>query len=349
MKKKIVEMDFVRTFLSLGIISFHYANHIKSKNKYFFKSRGTTYGTLFVNIFWIISGALHYYNNSFIKSLKHFYFKKFKAIAPSFYILYIYRYFKNVFKTGKFFFSGLHPFYLIYSILLIDGYMLFFGIKTIYLLIGEWFLGALILIYIIYPILLYLFNNFFFQTLLINIFFLSFFFHGNYFKLQEKNLIICLNLFFLGMIIIKYINLNNILTLIISLFIMIIYYYVNISIQKRFLIEVFYSPFFFFILFWIGKMIMKIKILNLIISKISFISYQIFLLQHITILRILYYFPEATTDIKYFCILFLCFIIIIILSYILNLITRIFIESKIFVDFENWILKNDLIIENKIK
>ena len=162
MKKKVLEIDFIKTISTLGIISFHFACYIKSENKFFFRSRGTTYGFLFVNIFWIISGVLHYYNNSEIKSLKIFYFKKFKALAPSFYILYTYKYFKNVFVQGKFFFSPVSPFNLIYSFFLIDGYMLHFGIKTIYLLIGEWFLGALVIIYLLYPIILYGFKNFLF-------------------------------------------------------------------------------------------------------------------------------------------------------------------------------------------
>ena len=101
---------------------------------------------VFYYIFFITYGELHYYNYSVIKSVKNFYYKKFKDLAPSFYILYSFRYFKFVFKTGKFFFKNLSPFNLIYSILLIDGYMANLGIKTIYLDIGEWFLGALIFI-----------------------------------------------------------------------------------------------------------------------------------------------------------------------------------------------------------
>jgi len=174
MSKKINEFDFIKTFSSFGIISFHYACYIKSKNKYFYKAPGTTYGFLFVNVFWIISGALHYYNNSNIKSLKIFYFKKFKALAPSFYILYSLKYFIEVFKTGKFFFSSLSPFNLIYSFLLIDGYIMNLGIKTIYLEIGEWFLGALVFLYLLYPILLYGFKNYFIQSLFILIFFFHF-------------------------------------------------------------------------------------------------------------------------------------------------------------------------------
>ena len=57
MKKKIIEIDFIKVLSSLGIISFHFACHIKSEKKFVFKSRGTSYGFLFVNIFWIISGA----------------------------------------------------------------------------------------------------------------------------------------------------------------------------------------------------------------------------------------------------------------------------------------------------
>ena len=351
MKKKISEIDFIKTILALGIICFHYACHIKCKKKYVYKSRGSTYGFLFTNIFWLISGALHYYNNSNIKSIKYFYFKKFKALAPSYYILFIYRYFKKVFITGKFFFSELSPFYLIYSFLLIDGYMYYFGIKAFNMLIGEWFLGALIIIYLFYPILLYGFKYFFIQTFLINIFFFSFFFHGEYFKFQEKNLIICIILFFEGMIIIKYINLNNIFTLLFSIFILIIYYFVNIPLNKPFLIDVLFSPFFFVFLFWVGKLIMKIKIFNKIISKIALISYQIFLLQHLVIYKILYYFPKALTNKIYFCILFLCIIITIFLAYILHLLSIKFIQTKIFLDFETWILNDNKnnINYNKLK
>jgi peptidoglycan/LPS O-acetylase OafA/YrhL len=219
--------------------------------------------------------------------------------------------------------------------------MPYFNIKTIYLSIGEWFLGALVIIYFFYPILLYGFKNLFIQTLLIDIFLVSFFFHGNFFKMEEKNLIICTSLFFLGMIIIKYIDINNILIFIISFFIMIIYYFVNIPIQKRFLIDVFYSPFFFFFLFWIGKIIMKIKILKKIFTKISQISYQMFLLQHIVIYNVLHYFPKASTNKIYFCILFLCIITTLFFSVLLHWISIKFINTKVFNDFENWILNNN--------
>ena len=342
MKKKVLEIDFIKTISAFGIISFHFACYIKSENKFFFRSRGTTYGFLFVNIFWIISGALHFYNNSEIKSLKYFYFKKFKALAPSFYILYTYKYFKNVFKQGKFFFSPVSPFNLIYSFFLIDGYMLHFDIKTIYLSIGEWFLGALVIIYLLYPIILYGFKNLFVQTVLIDIFFMSFLFHGDYFQLQDVNIILCITLFFLGMIIIKYVNLNNFSILIISLFIMLIYYFIDFSIKKRFLIEVLYSPFFFFFLFWIGKFIMKIKILNIIVSKISLISYQFFLLQHLIIYKIIYYFPEATSNKTYFCILFLCIITTIFYSFLLYWLSIKLTQTIMFKDLENWILNNNL-------
>jgi peptidoglycan/LPS O-acetylase OafA/YrhL len=342
MKKKILEIDFIKVLSAFGIISFHFACHIKSEKKFVFMSSGTTYGFLFVNIFWIVSGALHFYNNSEIKSLRHFYFKKFKALAPSFYILYTYIYFKNVFIKGKFFFRPVSPFNLIYSILLLDGYFKIFKIKTIYLSIGEWFLGALVIIYLLYPIILYGFKNLFIQTLLINIFFFSFLIHGNYFNIYDKNLIICITLFILGMIIIKYINLDNISLLIISLFIMLIYYFVNISIKKRFLIDVIYSPFFFCILFWIGKFIMKIKILNIIVSKLSLISYQLFLLQHLVIYKIIYIFPKSSSNVTYFCILFLCIITTIIFSFLLHWLAIKFIQTKIFIDFENWILDNSL-------
>ena len=43
MKKRIIEIDFIKTISAFGIISFHFAFHIKSEKKFFFMSRGTTY------------------------------------------------------------------------------------------------------------------------------------------------------------------------------------------------------------------------------------------------------------------------------------------------------------------
>ena len=85
---------------------------------------------------------------------------------------------------------------------------------------------------------------------------------------------------------------------------------------------------------------MKIKILKIIFTKISHISYQMFLLQHIVIYKILYYFPKASTNIIYFCILFLCIITTLFFSVLLHWISIKFINTKVFNDFENWILNN---------
>ena len=144
------------------------------------------------------------------------------------------------------------------------------------------------------------------------------------------------------MVIIKYINLNNIFSLIISLFIMLIYYFIDIPLKKKFLIDVLYSPFFFIILYFIGKIIMSIRILNKIFSNISLISYQMFLIHHILMINLLYFFPMVSTKLNYFCFLFLIIVIIIFFSYLLHFIAFKFIHSKIYIDFENWILNNDM-------
>ena len=87
---------------------------------------------------------------------------------------------------------------------------------------------------------------------------------------------------------------------------------------------------------------MKIKILNIIVSKISLISYQFFLLQHLIIYKIIYYFPEASSNIAYFCILFLCIITTIFFSFLLYWLSNKLIQTKMFKDLENWILNNNL-------
>ena len=87
---------------------------------------------------------------------------------------------------------------------------------------------------------------------------------------------------------------------------------------------------------------MKIKILNIIISKISLISYQFFILQHLIIYKIIYYFPEATSIITYFCILFLCIITTIFYSFLLYWLSIKLTQTIMFKDLEKWILNNNL-------
>lgn len=111
---------------------------------------------MFVTSFFSISGAVLFYNYSKVKSLKIFYFKRWKSIFPSFYICYIYFFLKNVFKYQTLFYNG-HWSRLLLSVIGLDGYL--GQIFKTYHLNGEWFLGAIIIIYIIYPLLSWLMNK----------------------------------------------------------------------------------------------------------------------------------------------------------------------------------------------
>jgi peptidoglycan/LPS O-acetylase OafA/YrhL len=92
---------------------------------------------------------------------------------------------------------------------------------------------------------------------------------------------------------------------------------------------------------------MNIDILKKFISNISLISYQIFLFQHITIKIIIFFFPEITTDLNYFFVLLLYIIITLIFSFLLYFCSLKLIQTRIFNDFENWILNNELYKEKK--
>lgn len=90
-KQRIYSFDFIRALCAVGIIVFHFSceldNSVSTKVLHFY-SNGS-WGNTIVNIFFLLSGAMLYYNNSIIKSLKVFYYKRFKSIFPMFYKKYL--------------------------------------------------------------------------------------------------------------------------------------------------------------------------------------------------------------------------------------------------------------------
>ena len=149
-KKKLTGIIFTRACCSLGIIINHYFAHSNGNFKFLYNTANSSFGFMFVTTFFCISGAVLYYNYPKIKSIKKFYYKRWKSIFPSFYICFLIFYIKNVIYFRKLFYNG-HWSKLFISIIGLDGYLKF-RIKTYYL-IGEWFLGAIIIFYIIYPLL----------------------------------------------------------------------------------------------------------------------------------------------------------------------------------------------------
>ena len=144
-------------------VTFFVLNHFTqvSKNSYFifdkFANGTGSWGYSLVTVFFIISGALIYLNNSTLDSVSLFYTKRIKTIYPAFYISYISVFTARMCLGGQFT-SGKDVYLFALTILGIDGYFSSY-VKNFYIL-GEWFLGALIIIYLLYPFILAVFRKY---------------------------------------------------------------------------------------------------------------------------------------------------------------------------------------------
>ena len=55
-----------------------------------------SFGSLFVGVFFLISGGVLYYNYPEVKNLSTFYYKRWKSIFPMFYITFLFFFIRNV-------------------------------------------------------------------------------------------------------------------------------------------------------------------------------------------------------------------------------------------------------------
>lgn len=75
-KEKILGIEFVRAVCAIGIIIYHYFCHSVGDFKFLFKTANSDWGSMFVTAFFVISGAVLYYNYPKVESLRVFYYKR---------------------------------------------------------------------------------------------------------------------------------------------------------------------------------------------------------------------------------------------------------------------------------
>ena len=88
-KDRIAALDFIRAMCAIGIIFYHVSCYVSEDAPKFFRglTNGTVDpGTFLVGVFLMISGGALYYNHANISSLKEFYYKRWRAFYPMFYI-----------------------------------------------------------------------------------------------------------------------------------------------------------------------------------------------------------------------------------------------------------------------
>lgn len=285
-KERIISFDFIRAICAIGIVVFHFFCHTSNKDFLLFYSNANCgWGTVVVNIFFLLSGAALYYNNNTIPSLKKFYYKRWKALFPMFYISFFVFFVFQVVKSHDVFYGG-NPLKLFLTLFGFDGYTL--EIIPNYYLLGEWFLGAIIILYIIYPVVLKALNKAQYTTTIVCIALFIFCLFVDLTGIEtDRKVFSCLISFEIGMLIMKNKQvLTNKPVAIVSFIISIIICAFKLPINTTILSHIL-SLALFFVLYYIGNYIMKIKPLNQSVSLISKLSYPIFLLQHLIILKLL--------------------------------------------------------------
>ncbi|MBQ9233605.1 MAG: hypothetical protein IJ167_06175, partial [Lachnospiraceae bacterium] len=200
-----------------------------------------------------------------------------------------------------------------------------------------------IILYLLYPYLLKKINA---QPLITSIVVLMLFLSVCYFNVfyirDFNNLFSCLISFFVGMLIFKYNKiLKSKLVFLLSLFSVTIMFIIKIPINENLAIHIM-GLLFFIVLYWIGILLTKPRILKFIFEKIGKISYQIFLLQHIIIYRmLLIHNPEDKIgSYKY---LSLVIFVTLLAATGLFLLTKFVLNTKTYIETENRYLKTDII------
>ncbi|WP_292144852.1 acyltransferase family protein [Butyrivibrio sp.] len=279
---RVRECDWIRTICTIMIVIFHMGEISIWPWRFFYKNGSL--GTVAVTMFFMLSGGVLYYNNREINSIKKFYIKRWKAIFPAYYVAYFPAWFDRISLVGRIFWRGHLPFVL--SLIGMDGYFSY-RIKGYYE-VGEWFLGCIILMYIFYPIIIKLINSLGCFTLVIEIvihYFLVV--RLDIFVIGDSwNLLTWIMPFCLGMIFFKYELWDKRILLYCSLIMFFFFTFFDVPIDTLYACMIYGVSMFFIIWKIAANHVGRVKILDSIIDRISYLSYGIFLVHHVIIYRI---------------------------------------------------------------
>lgn len=292
MKERLYGVDFIRAVCAIGIICFHYCVYNQSEFKVFYNHPYGGWGDLFVAMFFAISGGMLYYNHPRIDSLKSFYIKRWKTIFPAFYIGFFFVWLDRVYETGTVFYGGA-IWKIILSVLGMDGYFAYRGLN--YYLIGEWFLGAIIMLYLLYPLLLLAMDHCRFLFFVILTGLLLWEVQATCFQvIPWCNMISCMFSFYIGMLCFKHIDrMKNKWVILASFVLTVVFFCIRIPVNSI-IAEHILAVFIMVLLYNLGVLLMRNKVVEWCTCKISAISYEIFLLQHVIILKVLQFHNSAS-------------------------------------------------------
>ena len=144
-------IDIIRLLSVFIIINFHFCAALGKTAFLFYGYRNGGWGSVGTTIFYLMSGYVMMLNYPKVEHRKAYFQKRFLALYPTFYIVFLASYLYHSIDIQNFQYGGA-PWRLLYSILGIDGYVSMNGIQSYYI-IGEWFTGVLTICYLLYPLL----------------------------------------------------------------------------------------------------------------------------------------------------------------------------------------------------
>ena len=158
--KREISIDILRIVAIALIFCFHFCCTFGFDSNPMYGYANGGWGAVGTTIFYIISGytlSMKYKDISGKENVCNFYRKRFRAMFPSLWLIFLIGYLVNAISLAGFEYGG-SPIRLIYSILGIDGYVNMLGYPSYYVT-GEWYTAVILVIYLIFPVLAYLFRK----------------------------------------------------------------------------------------------------------------------------------------------------------------------------------------------
>lgn len=367
-KEKIAGFDLVRAICTIGIVLFHYSFNfieyrIAGEHIFFARFANGEWGNMFVAMFFMLSGALLWYNHGESFHLPMFYLKRWLSIFPMFYLAWFPAYLAKVQELGDWLWAGPRSKFL-YTVFGMDGYFMQLdpskpNFNVNYYTLGEWFLGAIIILYVAFPALWLLFRRYnvtgtvirhIFTVVLIAAFCANLYY--DWWQMPAgKNLITCFLDFWAGMLLMEYYgkrlnkdcvkNIKKRITIFGGLFLFVAFF-VPLGIEMNNVVSsLIVGAVFFVVLLNISDAVMRWKLPSIIIKYVSRWSFGVFLVHHVLIYAVMKQFENGSMSYigsvgMFFVMLFIIMAAGGALSEIGNLITR-------------WVLKLVAILGEKIK
>lgn len=278
--EKVYELDIIRALCAIGIVLFHVS---VSKNLsydvpgFLRRYANGDYGSLIVGMFFMISGGVLYHNYKDTADMSIFYYKRWKAIFPMFYITYLFFFIQDALRAKSLFYKG-KPWRILLSFCGLDGYLRYKYAG--YYIVGEWFLGAIVLLYLLYPIYAKLVKSMGWNILLFIIPLVTWQLHTNWFEISKtRNLIYCSTQFIMGMLIFKYRLYQNKSLKLLACCISVVLLLVPIPNFESLGLMI-SCVFIFIALFSVAKLVLKLPMLRDMFTYVGSLSFPMFLIQN---------------------------------------------------------------------